>query len=649
MTTVNKYSPRLKSRLAYGRLRSADWLDGESILVGTAAQIWRWNLADGFVVPFTPTGCQQLSVNRPAGIAAAHVECPERGLVVISLADGRIVQRLPGHGGALIKSLALSPDGALIASGGSDRMLRIRRVATGEEVMLLEHPGGFSSFDGNPDVIAFSPDGKTLASAATDGTYPHLFWLWDLATGNQILEGQLPLSAKALAFSPDGQTLVAGLDFGGGSTKREDRFVAVVDLPEGTVRLTPDTPTVDNERGDDVRSVAFSPDGKLCVVGDDHGYFAEDSALHIFDTQTWQRVAHRVLAGKDHQAHHFLCPSHLSFSDDGQKLLAVIATETNQGTGGVEFALQVWNTTTWQKQAVLDRFISTVNDLSLLLDDNLLAATDEGLRRYQDEAYSIVVPGNFHRVAAAPDGKTAVVSYDSFDGKACLVDLESGKVGEELPGITKGMINSLAFASDSQHYALCHDDYWVRKMGRKSAVKRADPNQVSARERVSAAASSDGKLAFVSWQGTVVVWWGKKYAESSGLLISPGPSRRLNAAAFSPDGQQLAAAGGFLNQKDAESDRRGRVFIWQWPDMTVREMVTPEVDRWFDSIAWSPDGRLIAAGTMKGLVCFFDADSSAFIGEVLAHGSLVTALVFSADSRRLYSASNDGSIAVLTW
>jgi ankyrin repeat protein/WD40 repeat protein len=640
---VTALEANLEKRLGFGRLQAAAWLDDRTVLVATRAALWRWSPGAGTVAPFANLGPGLLSVNRPAGLAAVSVECPEREMAVLSLDDGRVVRRLPGHGGGLIKSLALSPDGRLLASGGSDRMLRVREVASGEELLVLEHPGGFSSMDGNPDVVAWAPDGTRLATADNEKR----LWLWDVTTGVQMVEVQLPLSARALAFSPDGATLVAGLEFGGGTISRDDRFLAVLDGRTGELLHLPDTPSEDDDRGENVWAVAFSPDGRFCAVGDDEGSLRSNGAVHIFDTTNWQRVVH--LPGSRHrlEARRHITLSGLAYAPDGTCLLVVSGSEVNRGTVTVEYALQLWDTRSWEPVARLDDFVGTANDLSLLPDESVLVATDEGLRHYTgDEGYTTLLTGNVHRVAAAPDGKHAVVAYASFKGEARLLDLESGKVGELLPAITKERINSVAFAADSLHYVVCHSDCWVRKVGRKTALRRMPRELVLPRNRLTAAASLDGKLAIVSWQGTLSLLWGDRF-EQMITRSHPGPARRLNGAAFAPDGQRVAAASGFHRRGIESEDRRGRVFVWQLPEMEARELLTPQEERWFESVAWSPDGALIAAGTRNGVLCLFDAQSGEFLGELLVHGAVITAVQFTPDGGHLVTASEDGSAAVV--
>ena len=122
---------------------------------------------------------------------------------------GALDAKLQGHKAA-VACLADSPDGRLLASGSRDRTVRLWHTRGRSQEAVLRGPT-------RPVTdLAFSRDGKTLASAA-DGD-PNI-WLYDVHEGCPTATLALPDAVKGegfscLAFSPDGRTLYTGGDRG---------------------------------------------------------------------------------------------------------------------------------------------------------------------------------------------------------------------------------------------------------------------------------------------------------------------------------------------------------------------------------------------------------------------------------------------------
>ncbi len=152
-----------------------------------------------------------------------------------------------------IQSVAFSPDGKLLASGGFDNKVRVWNVAKRREIFTRE-------LDEYSDIyaVAFSPDGKTVASA---GIHRKIH-LWHPAERKLIGTLNTQGWCKALAFSPDGRFLAAGAEAKVGVWDMAAH--AQVMTLEGCQRI--------------VNSVTFSRDGKTLVAS------SEDGTIRVWDT-----------------------------------------------------------------------------------------------------------------------------------------------------------------------------------------------------------------------------------------------------------------------------------------------------------------------------------------------------------------------------
>ncbi|HEX8335804.1 MAG TPA: WD40 repeat domain-containing protein, partial [Pyrinomonadaceae bacterium] len=147
------------------------------------------------------------AVSSDGRLSAEGGDWGQASIKVTEVAGGKLYRVLEGHPG-IIHALVFSPDGARLASGSRDRLVRLWDARTGALLDALE------GHEGPVKAVAFSPDGKRLVSRGEDGTLR----VWDSATGEtlkvlRVEEGGV-WSHETLAFSPDGGTLATAGDGG---------------------------------------------------------------------------------------------------------------------------------------------------------------------------------------------------------------------------------------------------------------------------------------------------------------------------------------------------------------------------------------------------------------------------------------------------
>ena len=611
----------LLQRIGFGRLIGASWLSNNEILLATTAGLFRYDKVSGqwseYMCRFIGT-CHH---SREHELVACMVEGP-REILVLSTKDGSLVQKLEAHGKQLVKCVAISPDGKLVASGGSDRMLRIRSISDSAEVLTIEHPGGFLSMDGNPDNVCWSPDGSLIATADKDG----IVYLWQ-ADGKAIGKWKAGRWVFKLSFTPDGKQIVTASNPPSATVGAEDRHLHVWQLDGKNVAST----HLPNSKGwvEEQRSLAFSVNGSLLASGGRGG------TVHLVDTSSWERkcfiTEEKVDPYNETNQRLKLCVQILDFSPDGKELLVGTTPCSNLGMGEDIISLQTYRCDEWARTWCLNDFVSQVNDICLSSDGSLAVAVDTGTRIYDDSGtFKKVNELNANKIDLSPDGTKLCIGTSNFQGEAVVVDVKSQKVEQEL-SVLKSRVDDIDLSPDGVHLATAVDDVRIWKLGRKSVVKKLkviNPKGL--------AFSSDGALlAVASWKEAVKIWTVPKGKMQIELV--PTKAGRFTAVAFSPDDSLVAGVG-----------YEGKAYVWQAKDGKLVATLGSDNEKaalW--SVTFSPDGKLLVDGSWEsGTIRVWNTSDWTQVKSWRSHGEKINKLLFCQDGSKLYSASSDGCICI---
>jgi WD40 repeat protein len=610
-----------------------------------------------------------------------------------------------------VNAVAYAPDGLTVASASKDGTVKVWDLGNGREVCTyrghLDQPNDSTKGTNVLGVadVAFHPKGKVAASAA--GNQVHL---WDPATGKSVKTvlnlGKTDKPVKAVAYSPDGKRLAVGADDGVlrvidsesgkevyASPSRNARIERVcyspngklvalgdsagqvaVYVPEGRMGGNPLAMSVQGADIPEITGVAFSGDGAAVFSSGRDGKVR----LTAGPTPDGGSAPNTATKLRDFVGHTGPITG-LAVTPDGAQLV----------TGGEDRTVRVWDTKTGKQLRSFQGHATKVTAVAVRSDGRQVAsAAEDGAVRVwdlnaSDEHRAMTdAKESLWAVAVSPDGKRLAAA--GADRKIRVYDPDTGKLQATLDA--GAAMTSLAFFPDNTRLAAGGGDNKVKvwDVAEKKVVQEMTGFGLAV---LAVALGDNGKLVVAGsadstvrgfdpaggkelWKwsarkaacGVAVRKGGKQVAvglADGGLVIldvsgsAPKEVAQQSAhtagvacVAYSPDGERLATVGG-----------DGAIRVW-----TVAENGTPTPLVRFEgppatgptgfsplsTVAFSPDGRFVAAAGADGAVRVWDVQTKSEIRDLRGSTDWVTSVAFSPDGRFLasVSAEKDNTVRV---
>jgi WD40 repeat protein len=519
--------------------------DGTLRSVDEAGALLHWS-ADG--KPLARHFLSDLETVWAFGPGATRLASGNDDLLIWDAATGQLAHRIKQE--SWVTAVAFSPDGRTVASGHDDGHVRFWDAATQKPVGRIKaHPKPVS-------VVAFSPAKDLVATAGED----RVVRVWDAITHKPVAELKSHTDRiPSLAWSPDGSLLISA---------GWDTSARVWRLPEAEPRV------LLNSHADQVHTLAYSPDGKFLACAD------SDFDITLWSDAEGAKVG-QVLRGHSDEIR---C---LAFSPDGSKL----------ASAGTDRVVHVWD----------------------VRDGKLVAGPNP--RGKHAIAY---IPGESPRLASSAGPEVRVWDVAT---------------GAEVAPTGQWEAFSVAASPNGQWLAVGGTDHfthlWNVREGKLAAELEATKPPVS----YCAFSPDSTRLAHTSPADGLVWLWNCATGEPELILVEAADGCTLESVAFHPNGQWVACGGiDYLST----GERDGAVVVWNVPTKEKKLVL----DTGVYAVAFDPAGKYLAGAGINDTVYLWDVESEEVVFELAGHQEKINAVAFDPSGSYLLSGGDDATVRV---